>query len=290
VRILVTGAGGLLGGRLAPWLAVRHEILAATHAAPAPAGLAEVRVDLVSPASTEAAVERTRPDGIVHCAAVADPDACEREPERARLLNVDAGATLARICAARGIRLVAISTDLVFDGTLPFRREDDPPGPILAYGRTKLAGEEAILGADPGAVVARVTLVVGRGHGPKPTATEAIARSLRAGRQVRLFTDQYRTPIDPDSVASAIERLVTGTHTGRFHLGGGERLSRHALGLRLARLLGLPSELIVAATQAEAPPAAPRPADVSLDSSRAQRDLGWTARPLDDAIRDSRRI
>lgn len=287
-RVLVTGAGGLLGGRLAAVLAGRLEVLAGRHRAPAPLGLAEIALELLVPASLDASIERARPAAIVHCAALADADRCEADPETARRLNVGASEILARLCQKRGIRLVAVSTDLVFPGDRSFVRETDPPGPLMTYARTKLEAEEAVLGLCPGSAVVRVALVHGRGHGPKGTASESIAWSLRAGKRVRLFADQYRTPVDPESVAHAVEQLLRASGTGRYHLGGPERLSRHQLGLRVARVLGLREDLIEAVTQAEHLIGVARPADVSLDSGRAARELGWTPRALDDAIREGR--
>lgn len=288
MRILVTGAGGLLGGRLAVLLSARHDVVAGRHLAPGPAGLAEVAIDLLSPASLEAGLDRAPPDAVVHCAALADADRCEREPDLAHRVNAEACAALARLCASRRIRLVALSTDLVFGGDRAWVDEDHPPSPLMAYGRTKLEGEQAVLSHAPGSAVARLALVCGRGHGARGTASEAVAWSLRSGRPLRLVTDQHRTPVDPESVAAALERLVVGSQAGRYHLGGRERLSRHAFGLRVARVLGLTTDAITPITQRELALGAPRPADVSLDSSRARRDLGWDPRPLDEAIREGR--
>jgi len=287
-RILVTGAGGRLGGRLAACLAGRFEVLAARHEAEVPDGLATVPLDLLLPSSIEAALDRGRPDAVVHAAALADPDACERLPGRAAELNGRAPETMARLCRQRGLRLVILSTDLVFSGERAGWREDDIASPLLIYGRTKLAGEEAALAAHPEAVVARVALVCGRGHGPGATSSESVAWALRGGRRVRLYTDQFRTPVDAPSVAAALERLIGGTTTGVFHLGGPERLSRYELGMRTARRLDLDTRLIEAVTTAECPPGAPRPADVSLDSTRAARELGWAPRPLDVALAETR--
>jgi dTDP-4-dehydrorhamnose reductase len=224
---------------------------------------------------------------VVHSAAVPDPEACERDPARAEACNAEAPARLARLCRARGVRLIALSTDLVFAGDRPFHTEDDPAVPIQAYGRTKLAGETAVLAEDPGGVVLRLPLMYGRGHGPRPTASEAIAWVLSAGRPLRLFHDQIRTPVDAGSVADAIVRVLAGAHAGRFHLGGPERLSRYELGLRVAALFGLPASLITPVRQGDLPQA-PRPADVSLDSRRARDLLDWRPRPLDTGIREGR--
>ncbi len=288
MKILVTGAGGLLGGRLSSLLSRQADVVAGTHVATAPPGLPTAAVDVSDRGSTVSVLETVRPDVVVHCAALADADRCEREPDLAETVNVRACEHLAQESSRRGIRLLAISTDLVFGGERAGMTERDPPRPLMTYARTKLAGEEAVLAGAADAAVLRVALVYGRGHGLKGTASEAIAWSLRSGRVVRLFTDQYRTPVDAESLADAIWRLIDRPLRGRFHLGGPERLSRHEFGLRVARTLGLAQVLIEPVTQAEMPLSAPRPADVSLDSGRAQRELDWTPRPLDEAIRESR--
>ena len=290
MKVLVTGAAGLLGGRLARLLgASGHEVIAGRHLSPPPAGCPEVPLDLLEEVSIERALEAAQPGAVLHCAALADADRCEAEPGLAQRLNTDAAGALARRCRALGVRLVAVSTDLVLAGDRPCARETDAAAPRLVYARTKLGGEQAVLGEAPEAAVVRVALIHGCGHGPRGTASEAVAWSLAAGARVRLFSDQYRTPVDPESVAGALLRLLAGAARGVFHVGGPERLSRYDLGVRVARALGLPDTLIEPIRQADQPVGAPRPADVSLDSSRARQELGWAPRPLDDAIRQSRR-
>jgi dTDP-4-dehydrorhamnose reductase len=287
-RVLVTGAGGLLGGRLALLLAPAFDVVAARRRTSPPAGLAAVSLDLDSPLSIERALDEARPDAVVHAAAVTDPDHAERFPDEAARVNVQAVEVLARLCGARGIHLVLISTDLVFAGDRAPYREDDAPAPLLAYGRTKLLGEDAALQLAPGAAVARVALVHGRGYGPRASATESIAWSLRAGRGLRLYTDQFRTVVDPVSAADALERILRLGAAGRFHVGGPERVSRYDLGRRVAARLLLPASLIAPATLATHATGAPRPPDVSLDSSRALRELDWRPRPVDDGIDEGR--
>lgn len=284
--MLVTGAGGVLGGRLAALLARDLDVVAAVHHAPVPEGLARVPLDLLEPATYAIALELARPEAVVHAAALANPDAAEADPDRATRVNAKAPRLLARMCAGRGIRLVALSTDLVLPGDRPLSGEHAAPGPLLHYARTKLEGEQAVLSEYPGAAVARVALVVGRGHSARPTASESVAWALREGRRVRLFTDQYRTPVDAESLAQAVAALLRGTQQGLFHLGGAERVSRYELGRRLATAQGLNASLIDPGLQSEQ--AVARPADVSLDSGRAARELGWAPRPLDEALREGR--
>ena len=145
-----------------------------------------------------------------------------------------------------------------------------------------------MLHAQPEAAIARLSLVMGRGHGARATSTESILQALRARRPITLYADEYRTPVDPESVADGVQRLLEVPASGLFHLGGPERLSRLELGRRTARAFGLPEDAIVVGAQAGHSGPDQRPPDVSLDSGRARLELGWQPRPLDLAIRESR--
>jgi dTDP-4-dehydrorhamnose reductase len=289
VKVLVTGAGGLLGGRLASLLAtLGFDVVAIRRASAPPPGLRVVSLDLTDAAALEATLHRERPDAVVHAAVLGRADECERRPDLATELNARLPGRLAAACRPRGIRLVALSTDLVFGGDRAFSDERTGTGPLGVYGRTKREGEEALLASDPTAAVIRVALVAGRGHGARGTASEGVAWALQMGRTVRLFADEYRTPVDPESVAAAIAPLLERGGAGIYHLGGPERLSRLELGLRVARVLGLPSGGIASALQADHQGPDRRPSDTSLDSGRARRELGWKPRDLDRALGDSR--
>lgn len=280
----MTGAGGLLGGRLAELLANHFDVVAGVRQAPAPAGLTTARLDLDDHDALGRTLDALRPAAVVHSAALSEPDRCERQPDLAWRVNVEATRALASACRARGLGFVALSTDMVFDGRQGARGEDAPPAPIQVYGRTKLAAESAALAAHPGAAVVRVCLVGGRGHGPRGSATEAVAWALRRGARPRLFVDQRRTPADAVSLADLLVRLLQRGGAGIYHCGGPETVTRHELGLRVARVLGLDAGLIDACRSDEVPQSAERPRDVSLRCERARRELGWTPRPLDEAI------
>jgi dTDP-4-dehydrorhamnose reductase len=248
-----------------------------------------VRVELTDEPALARLLDSVRPEAVVHAAAVGQAGRCQEQPDEAHRVNTVLPGTLGRLCRERGVRLVALSTDLVFRGDRAFVREGDAAAPLSVYGRTKLAGEEAVLSACPSAAVVRIALTLGHGHGFRGSSTESVLWALRKGGTVRLFTDEHRTPVDPESVADALVRLLERGGTGRFHLGGPERLSRHALGLRVARAFGLPESGITAGQQSDHGGPEPRAADVSLDSTRARRELAWEPRPIDEALRESRR-
>jgi len=262
-------------------------VAAHRHALPPP-GPRPAFVELTDAEALARLLEAARPEAVLHAAAIGRASRCQENPAEAHRVNAALPGTLGRLCRERGLRLVGLSTDLVFGGEEAFVREGDRPVPRSVYGRTKLAGEEATLDACPGAAVARVALTLGRGHGPRGTSSESLAWAVRAGRSVRLFADEYRTPVDPESLADALALLLAGGAAGLFHLGGPERVSRHELGLRVARALGLPESKVVAGRQSDHTGPDPRAADVSLDSSRARAELGWRPRPIEDAILEGR--
>jgi len=288
MRILVTGAGGLLGGRLSSLLSPAHEVVGAIRGKNAPEGLPAGKVDLALPEEVESLLERARPDAVVHCAALADAEVCERFPEQAQRDNETATGILARACARRDARLIVISTDLVFEGNGSFWREDAPTRPVMEYGRSKRRAEAAAAEGSKDALILRVALVHGRGFGARLSASEGVARALGSGKTVTLYEDEWRTPIDPESVASAIEAVLARPGLrGTIHLGGPERLTRFEFGNRVAEVLGLDSSLLRPARQASHQ-GAPRARDVSLDTARARAELGWAPRALAEGIREGR--
>jgi dTDP-4-dehydrorhamnose reductase len=257
------------------------------HGSP-PDGLPAIAVDLVDGASVARLLDATRPQAVVHAAVLGRADLCAARPDEAELVNARLPGSVAQACRERGLRLVALSTDLVFDGGRAHVSESDPAHPLSVYGRTKLEGEQAVLAGWSRAAVVRVALVHGRGHGPRATSSESVLRALHAGRSITLYTDEYRTPVDPESVADAVLRILERDGHGLYHLGGPARLSRFELGQRVARAFGLSESGLVPGSQAEHAGPDRRAPDVSLDSTRARRELGWEPRPLDQAIRESR--
>ncbi len=288
MRILITGASGLLGGRLCLLLGQAHSITALVRERPGPEGVTQVSTDLTEADAVERILDEVRPDAVIHCAALADAEVCEREPERARRDNEIASRKLARACRRAGARLVAISTDLVLAGDRPLSSEASPAAPLMEYGRSKLRGEGAITEECRDAVILRVALICGQGYGARLSGSEAVAARLRRGESATLYEDEWRTPIDPESVCTAIEAILARPQAqGLFHLGGLTRLTRLELGQRVASALNLDAGLIRAAPQSSHQ-GAPRPRDVSLDITRAREELGWTPRPLDAALAEGR--
>jgi dTDP-4-dehydrorhamnose reductase len=233
------------------------------------------RVELTDPLAIERALGDTRPAAVIHCAAMAAIADCARDPARARVVNVDATATLAHLCASHGVRLVHVSSDLVFDGEGAPYAESASPSPLSMYGRTKAEAESAALGVAGGnTVVARVSLLFGPTRTARRGFSDVMAEALRAtdGPPLRLFCDEWRTPLSLRRAARALSLLARSDVAGVLHVGGPERMSRLEMGARLARVLGVEdARARVESSSRTSAPGEPRPRDVSLDS-RAFRE------------------
>ena len=294
MRTWVLGAGGFVGSHL---VHVLHEAGSEVVAVPRP-------LDLTADDAVERLFADGEPDAVVNLAAVPDIAPCRDDPAGADALNARFPGALAAACAARGLRLVHLSTDQVFSGDLSGPelagpdgdraprdvprdawREGDPARPIHVYGETKLAGEGAVLAAHPDALVLRPGLVTGRAPEGRRSATSgllaAVERAAAGGPRPRMFTDEWRTPVAVQDVAVAVADLLPRRElTGLLHLGGDARLSRLELARTELRQRGLDEGLLDAGTRADAGLEAERPADLSLDSTRLREALGWWPRSV----------
>jgi len=283
--VLVLGASGFLGPHLiAAARAAGRRVCSAGRCAP-PAGAPQadehVTWDALAPRALEQLIDATRPDELVSAAALARVEECERDPARARALNAELPGALASLCRARGLRLVQLSTDLVFGAARPGHggfREEDAPGPVHEYGRSKAAGEARVLAAWPEALVVRLPLLYGDSYGRGLGASDQVLAALARGERPALFSDEWRTPLEVGDAAAALLELLGGDARGLLHVGGPERLTRWELGQALLAARGLAPDAVRAVRRAELALAGPRPEDVSLDSRRARARLGRALR------------
>ncbi|MFW6244648.1 MAG: SDR family oxidoreductase [Fibrobacterota bacterium] len=224
--------------------------------------------DLNSQMQVCALIEHFRPDAVIHCAAMSSPDMCEKNPAAARRIVFDATCFLAKLCRQRSIKLVFVSSDMVFGGTDAPYREEDPVSPVNLYGRLKAEGERGVLNECSENLVCRLPLLFGAGSGFSKSFIQGWLEALRAGGEVKAFYDEFRTPVEVTRAASGMLAFCS-ERTGVFHLGGRERISRYGFCLRLAQVFGFEKGLIRASSQRDVVTPAKRPADVSFDSTKA---------------------
>jgi dTDP-4-dehydrorhamnose reductase len=269
MRILITGASGQLGAYLIDRIVGQGgEVVAWTRSTSGErSGILFQPVDLTDASATERALDAADPDAIIHAAALSAAEAVRLDPVGAAAINVEATRRIADWCDRRSRRLVFTSTDLVFDGSRAWNREDDPAEPILAYGMTKHRAETAVLGIGTG-VVARFSLLYGPSRCGRPAFFDQAVRDFQSGESRKFFEDEYRTPLDLATAAEILIRLTGSDLAGMIHVGGPERMSRFDLMRRAATALGLNPDLVRPSRRADAVLAEPRPADVSLDTTR----------------------
>ncbi|GAA2442269.1 dTDP-4-dehydrorhamnose reductase [Streptomyces glaucus] len=267
MRWLVTGAGGMLGRDLVDELTRRGaDVVALDRAA----------LDITRPDTVAEAFAEHRPDTVVNCAAYTAVDDAETDEARALAVNGDGPRLLARACAAHGVRLVHVSTDYVFSGVrrdTPYP-EDHPPAPRTAYGRTKLAGERAVLEELPGAgAVVRTAWLYGA-HGRSFVRTMIDLEARRP--TVDVVDDQRGQPTWSADVAVRIADL--GPRVGRdahgvFHATSSGEASWYDLAREVFRLIGADPDRVRPTSGAAFPRPAPRPAYSALAHGRWQ-DIG----------------
>jgi len=197
--------------------------------------------DLTDPAVAQDLVEEHAPEAVVHCAAFTDVDGAEERESLALAVNADASANIAAAAAMLGARIVAVSTDYVFDGKMLSRPprpyvESDPTSPLGAYGRTKLAGEQAVIGHNPDHAIARTAWLFGVGGKNFP---DTMLKAAETRDEVEVVTDQIGSPTFAGHLSSALLDLAASDATGIFHTAGGGQCSWHALTVELYRAAGL---------------------------------------------------
>lgn len=280
MRIVLTGATGQLGSYLHDELTeAGHRVIAWSRRESSERfGVPIHQVELTSEQTVQAALDEAEPNLIVHAAAISAADEVRNDPAKGHAVNVEGTRTLARWCRAHGRRLLLTSTDLVFDGSRSWYREEDDPRPILAYGRTKAEAESAVRDL-PGGLVARLSLLYGPTHSGRRSFFERALAAFRAGQPQWFFSDEYRTPLDYKTAARLLARLAAANVQGVIHVAGRERLSRFELMSRIASSLGIDQALVRANRMADVALAEPRPVDVSLDTSRLASLLPDVERP-----------
>jgi len=285
-QVLVTGAAGMLGSQLllsAPGRvhAVGTDLAAAPDGNPA---VAHPGVDLSSEEAVERLLDALAPlAGVVHAAAYTAVDKAEEDEDRALVANGEVPGVVARACASRGIPMVHVSTDFVFDGekTSPYA-VDDPPRPLSAYGRTKLVGEERVRAAHPAAAIVRTQWLYGPRGRHFPGTMLGLADRLP---ELKVVDDQRGSPTSTLELAPACWDLLGARAAGVFHAACEGEGTWFDFARATLELCGRTTP-IHPCTTADFPRPAHRPAYSVLDCSRLAALRGRALQPWRDALRD----
>ena len=262
--VIVTGTAGLIG---------QYLVKTASRWAPEwdVQGLTRADLDLTDRPKVERAWQSLKPSAVIHCAAMSRTKDCEQDPEKARQMNVEATAHLARL--SEDIPFIFLSSGEVFDGTTGWYSETDTPNPINVYGQTKLDAERVIL-PNPRHTILRIVLTAGTSQNGDRSFVEEMCRVAKAGHSVTLYADEFRCPLPAGVIARVIWELIDRGRLGLYHLGGTERLSRWEIGEALRPWYPeLEGRLVRGSAQNH--PGTPRPTDLSFRCDKLQSLLSF---------------
>jgi dTDP-4-dehydrorhamnose reductase len=278
VRILITGAAGLVGSSLATTYAT-DEVFALHHR----------DLDITNARTVDETLQRLRPDVIFNCAVIGVDD-CEADHALAERVNVSGPASLAIAAQRIGATIVHFSTNYVFDGgrtsALPYT-VDDEAHPINVYGTTKLRGEHAVTAAATRAFIIRTSWVFGAS---KASFLSTAAARLARGERIQAITDTYASTTYVNDLVTRVRELVEHGHPGTYHVVNDGVCSYETFALEAARLTGSSTTLIDRATEVSLARRAPRPRWTPMRCLLSER-LGLSPmRPWQEALAEFVRV
>jgi len=273
LRYLVTGASGLLGIHLGLFLAENQVVTGVVNSrklnyAPFPV----LQQELGQLDRLEALISLVKPDCIIHCAAMANIDECEKNPDQADLINSQVPKKLAELTMKSGIRFLHISTDAVFDGSSSGYKETDSANPLSVYARTKYSAENYVLEHNPNAFIARVNFY-GWSITGKRSLGEWFYYQLSAGNHIKGFTDIQFCPLYAGDLAKILVELAETSAAGIYHVVSKEYISKYQFGVSIANAFNLDSDLIEPVSWIEGGLTAARSPNLILDVKKTSQLL-----------------
>jgi dTDP-4-dehydrorhamnose reductase len=284
VRILITGASGLLGAELSRASSEAGHETFSSYSSHRPLFGEPVCIDLIILDSIIEQVRSVKPEVIVHAAAITDVDLCEREKKLAYEVNGLATGKIAQAAEQLGAYMAYVSTDYVFDGTQGSYDEDAPTGPVNYYGESKLVGENLVKSFANVSCIARTSVIYGFGREHRPNFLTWLVTKLRAKERVRVVTDQIASPTFNKNLAEMLLEVVERRYSGVIHLAGATHIDRYSFALKAAAALQLDHTMIEPIQTSELNWIAKRPRDSSLDVRQAKKLLKKKPLLLDQAL------
>jgi dTDP-4-dehydrorhamnose reductase len=274
VKLLVTGASGLLGTRICQLATKQKQEVYSIDTEHNPQYGIPIKLDITHTAKLSDTFQRARPDVVIHAAALTDVDKCERDKKLAWKVNVEATSNIAQLCHKHNCFLVSVSTDYVFNGEKGNYKETEQTAPINNYGLTKLKGEEEIKQSRAEYCIARTSVI----YGSIPAAGKVnfalwLIEKLGKKEETKTVTDQWNSPTLNTNLAEMILEIVEKRITGTFHLAGATRLSRHEFAQNIAETFNLDKNFLLPTSSKEMQWLAKRPKDSSLNVSKAKQTL-----------------
>ena len=244
MRILVTGASGLLGLNLCLMKGLEHQVFGIAHRMKLKnVPFTVINKDLTRKKAIEDIFDNSRPELVINCAAMANVDQCERFQKEAEVINSEVPGRIAQLCADRSIPFVHISTDAVFDGKKGNYSEEDETNPLSIYAKTKLEGEKRVLESNQNALIARVNFF-GFSITGKRSLAEFFLSNLLMEKKIHGFTDIFFSPLYVRDLIKILFAMIEKHLTGIFHVASCDFLSKYEFGILISKQFDLKESLI----------------------------------------------
>ena len=284
-KLLITGASGMLGRALIKHCSSRFETCGTYFTRNyKPENCVLKQLDLNNPAEIEACLNEFHPEIVIHTAGLTNIQYCQKHRQEAEDINYRATAQLAAFCAQRAIRLVNISSDMVFDGQKGGYNEEEALNPLNFYGKGKSLAEETVKSICENYVIARINLIYGHCESRKKTFSDRILIANWSGRPYTVYKGQVRSPISLDVASRAVRELAEGDFIGIYHLGGLESVDRWDLALKLISFLRLEPTIV---EETIVPPelADIYPINTSYDTKKAATELKTELLTIEEGLK-----
>jgi dTDP-4-dehydrorhamnose reductase len=276
MRVLVTGANGLLGRKLVHLLGRESNTQSL--------GADRKVLDVTIPEQVRSATQKFKPDVIINAAAMTQVDQCELNKEECWTQNVNSVRNLVDVCTNENIHLVHVSTDFVFNGNEGPLDESAVPEPVNYYGESKLEGERIILGSKCSASLLRTVLVYGVTSDMSRTNIVLwVKKSLEEKKAIKVVNDQFRTPTLAEDLAMGCWLAARKRSGGIFHVSGYEMMTPYDIALKTADFFGLDKTLITPVTNFVQP--AKRPLKTGFNIDKAKRELGYQPHSFNEGLK-----
>lgn len=276
MKLLITGSNGFVASSVISHAKNQWEVHGIARSG-LPADEKNVHYHLLDLSDTKKLSEiffQIKPDVVIHTAAIANIDFCQKNQNIAQGINVDVTKEIASLCKKAGIKMIHCSTDTVFDGKKGMYVEDDLPNPVNFYAQTKVESEKIVLSASDKNVVARLALVMGLRVTEKGNSfLSDLIEKLKNNEQVKFAENEIRTPIDLITLGAALAELAGNNFSGIIHLSGNTRINRFSMAKQIANAMNFDMELIISTDSNSIPDRAPRPNDASMENSKARQIL-----------------
>ena len=289
-RFLITGSNGLLGQKLVELL-IRDSSIETIATArgenrlPFKESYAYFAMDITDPQQIENVISLAKPDVIIHTAAMTNVDQCEMEKDACWKQNVNAVEFIVKACKKHDIFLVHVSTDFIFDGKAGPYDEEAEPNPISFYGWSKYAAEKAVIHSDIKWAIARTVLVYGIAHDmSRSNIILWVKKSLEEGKNIKVVTDQFRTPTLAEDLAQGCFLIADQEAQGIFNISGKELYTPYEMAVIAADYFGLDKSLISQTDASAFTQPAKRPPRTGFDLTKSENILGYKPHTFQEGI------